>query len=128
MFKKNALPPTGRESFGVYVQNGDVGYERIVTSLHATARTPATAFIGDWKHVVATYDGALLHLYVDGALRATDNDARASSLAGVPLFVACGDAFHDTVIKGDLDEVAVYDKALSPERVLIHLQTGRGLR
>jgi hypothetical protein len=128
LFKKNATPMTGRESYGVFVQGVELGYERVVADIHVTAAIPATSFIGKWKHVVTTYDGAAVHLYVDGLEQDSSPDARPTIIAAAPLTAGCGELFDNSVISGDIDEIAVYDKALSPERILIHFQTGRGLR
>lgn len=85
--------------------------------------TGPAATLGAWSHVVGTYDGATMELYVNGA--------SVGSLAA-PTFVpqtiwetrfgasanevpTAGDVFV-----GDLDEIAIYDAALSAADVLDH--------
>jgi hypothetical protein len=84
----------------------------------AQATYPATT----WTHVVATYDGTTLRLYANGSL--------ASSITGgsinaqtVEMRLA-DDGEGIALLEGALDEVAVYDDALSAARVLAHYQAG----
>jgi hypothetical protein len=73
-------------------------------------------------HLVGTYDGATLILYVNGA-----EVARLASATGIrsdptlyPEIGYHGGAYWD----GDIDEVAWYDTALSPARVRAHFLAG----
>lgn len=81
-----------------------------------------------FSHVVGTYDGNNLRLFVDGAIR--NSRVHQKSI----------DAGHDGVLQmgreadsstwgkftGVLDEVAVYDHVLSDARILRHYQVGSG--
>lgn len=77
---------------------------------------------GRWTHVVATYDGATLQVYLDGAL-----SARAPSSLSIEN--GTGDfvigAAGDDYFPGSLDEVTVYGTALTPEKVRAHYNAGR---
>lgn len=77
------------------------------------------------QHIVATYDGTWGRLYVNGTLAASV--AIATTLRGVnlPLAIgACGIPGYG--FAGVVDEYAVYDQALSPERIAAHYNAGRG--
>ncbi|MFN0054700.1 MAG: putative Ig domain-containing protein, partial [Planctomycetales bacterium] len=76
-----------------------------------------------WSHVVGTYDGRHLRLFVNGVLtgEAPYNEAIAHSTAPLRIGSGAGD-FH---WNGDLDEVAIYDSALSADQVLEHFELGR---
>ena len=78
--------------------------------------TPATTGIGflngDWRHVAGTYDGTNLKLYVDGS--------QVSSVSRTGnLITATGELYigrtttSANFFNGELDEVAVWDSALS---------------
>ena len=81
---------------------------------------------GVYAHVVATYDGAALSLYVNGALAQTTRDAREIAPFTAPL--VWGAASTDVIdfFSGRLDEGAIYDHALSPDRIARHHAAGAG--
>jgi len=79
-----------------------------------------------WYHVVATYDGTMMRIYVNGVLDGS-RTAPESGPAGTIAYasdghgVGIGAAFAGgPVFGGKIDEVAVYDKALSAARVADH--------
>lgn len=87
-----------------------------------TAMGPVLA-VGSWSHVVGTYDGGALQLYVNGAAVASAPAAALASGSG-PAFIgrlgAEGGSPGILPFNGIIDEVAVYANALSPARVLAH--------
>ena len=64
-----------------------------------------------WHHVVVTADGALLKVYLDGALSAQSSYTGQIPFAETPLVI--GDSGIDAVV----DYVAVYKNALSAEEI-----------
>lgn len=79
---------------------------------------PGTLVSGRWQHVAATYDGAMLELYVDGQLVAStpltgrlDSDPQVNAALGNQPATATG---GDRPWYGQLDEVRIYDRALTP--------------
>lgn len=71
-----------------------------------------------FTHVVAAY-GEHLELYVDGVLSSADR-------SGVVFGGEPGGPTHwGTHFVGDLDELAFYEKRLTPERILAHFDAGR---
>lgn len=80
---------------------------------------------GEWHHVVAVYDGTNLSVYLDGELDgsvATSIDP-LDGLADLKLGARGDDAAER--LRGGLDEVAVYDHALTAERIQHHYTLGR---
>jgi uncharacterized repeat protein (TIGR01451 family) len=79
--------------------------------------------LNTWTHLVGTFDGSALRLYVNGSLVGT------SSVAG-PLQSGSGPSFIGRLgqnlypFRGSLDEVAVFSGALSPDRVRAHYLGG----
>ena len=85
-----------------------------------------------WSHIVVTFDGLNLRLFVNGqpaagptpaGLELPDTSVAAVAGARVGGNTPIGQAAH---FDGDLDEVAVYDLALSALRVAAHHQAGIG--
>lgn len=82
--------------------------------------------VGRWVHLAAVYDGssraAGLSLYVDGAPVAANvvRDKLFKTIryeGGGDVGVTLGQRFRDSGIKGDIDEVRVFDVALTPLEV-----------
>jgi hypothetical protein len=75
-----------------------------------------------WTHLVGTYDGITKRLYVNGQLAGKSagpfavNDLAPLQIGGDHLASEAMSSYF----RGELDEVAVYARALSPEDVLIH--------
>lgn len=78
---------------------------------------------GRWTHVAASYDGARVNLYVDGALAAT---ALASGrLLGGPGPLLVGNDVLERRLHGALDEVWVNDRA-APADFIAEMRCARG--
>jgi hypothetical protein len=73
-----------------------------------------------WQHVAAVKQGGELRLYVDGELVQTAHDDEPTP-SGLQLVI--GQLYTETVERffiGQLDEVAIYDRALDAEEVAEH--------
>lgn len=77
---------------------------------------------GSWYHLVGTYDGSIERLYVNGLLVASQ------ALAGAVDIVAgnfrIGTTRATEWFNGAIDEVAVYNRALTPAQVQAHYLAG----
>ena len=81
--------------------------------LSGTAATP----VDTWTHLASTYDGTTLRLYVNGvqaATRAVTGTIRAST--GV-LRIGGNSTWNDEWFAGLIDEVRVYNRALSAAEI-----------
>jgi hypothetical protein len=126
LFKKSAEPVAGREAYGIFVYNATLVFERIIAGTKRVVdRSPS--ILNRWVHFVSTYDGALLRLYVDGVEIGSTADARPAGPIDAIVWVGANDGFDFVPIQGDLDEVAIYDKALPAARVKAHFDIGSGL-
>jgi hypothetical protein len=72
----------------------------------------AALALNTWAHVAATYDGAQLKLYVNGALVTTQAYSGAIPATSNPLKIG-GNAVWGEFFAGQIDEVRVYNKALT---------------
>jgi len=80
--------------------------------------------LNSWSHLVGTFDGSALRIYVNGALFGT-NAAVTGPLNGGsgPSFLGrLGQSLYP--FQGSIDEVAVFSAALSPDRVRAHYLGG----
>ena len=78
-----------------------------------------------WYHVVGTYDGKEMKIYVDGKLEGTSGVQSGPINYPDRIFFCIGaykDDNEDFVHKGMLDEVRLYDRALSEKEVLNNME------
>ncbi|MFO0741841.1 MAG: LamG domain-containing protein [Labilithrix sp.] len=102
-------------------ESGGIGIERYRDNDGDTVTTALAPALGVWSHVVATYDGAILSIWLDGSLRSSAPSER--SIAGQSRLRIGGLASGR--FSGDLDEVAIYDRALTAPRIAAHHDAGK---
>lgn len=106
----------GTLDFGRY--DGDGG----VKTIAATSSAPA---VSKWHHFVATYDGSVQIIYVDGAL--ADQTSAGNETPTPDDFTIGADSQGTGVaFQGVIDEVAIYAFALTQPQVLHHYKVGSG--
>jgi hypothetical protein len=103
--------------------NGGVTFERWGSFHNAVGGGPVND--GKWHHLVGTFDGARMKLYVDGAL-AEDNASGVTIVydASSPFAIAKQSCCSNT-FPGSIDEVALYDRALLDVQIKAHLAAAR---
>lgn len=108
---------TPREEYGMLTRLGVLTFERFVAGVSVYITAPIT--VGAWHHLVGTYDGMMLELYVDGVLLSTVPDGRPANVKGKPLLIG-SKTQTDGSQTATIDEVAVYATALSSDRIKAH--------
>lgn len=114
------------QGWELIVQGGASPFAQF-TFQDATAQVDTAAgsvSVGVDHHVVATFDGTTVSIYIDGALGSAE--AAAGSMTGTAVAVSIG---YDSVgagfeFDGRLDEVAIYDRALTAAEVAEHYTVG----
>jgi hypothetical protein len=86
---------------------------------------PAVA-LNAWTHLVATYNGTTASLYVNGVLVASENLAYAPNTVR-PFRIGAGqtETSAGLLFSGRLDEIAVYNTALTAAEVTTNYQTAQ---
>ncbi|MFG2037519.1 LamG-like jellyroll fold domain-containing protein [Dactylosporangium sp. NPDC048998] len=82
----------------------------------AVVTGPTASPLNQWTHVAMTYDGASLKLYVNGTQVATNTKSGTLQQTTNPLSIG-GNAPYGEYFAGLLDEVRVYNRALSDTEV-----------
>jgi hypothetical protein len=77
-----------------------------------------------WQHVVVTFDGATVRIYVNGALKGSGGSSVQVSDTTAPVEIGFFPGLPGYSVIGDVDEVAVYGTALSAARITAHHQKG----
>lgn len=78
--------------------------------------------IGQWHHVVCTYNGAQLRIYQNGVLTGTVNHTGAIATTGNELQIgrqANGNGQGGITYRGDWDQVRIYNRALTVEEIQV---------
>ena len=78
-----------------------------------------------WTHLAVTYDGAMLKLYVNGLLVTNLPVTSMITISTNPLFIG-GDQSMGQYFHGRIDEVRVYNRALSAAEVQTDMNTPVG--
>lgn len=88
---------------------------------------------GSWHHVVGTFDGKVVRLYLDGTLANAKPSEFPTVKSGKNFFIGCvlGDSnatdpnySRSAFFPGQIDELKVYNRALSEAEVKAHFDAG----
>lgn len=123
---------SGGEQFNIDTGGGSGRYRFSVRDANNVAHNASAAVgpNGTWQHVVGVCDepGGLAHLYVNGIESANTAVSGGIQLGTSPLSIGARQAGINTTYTlnfvGSIDEVAIYNYALSAGQVLNHYQTG----
>jgi hypothetical protein len=83
------------------------------------AQAAGVLSVATTHHVVMTYDGVTLSLYIDGVLAASVSSPVSLGSITQPLLIGAG-PFSSAFWPGYLDEVAIYNYALTPAQITAH--------
>jgi titin len=131
--KPSAIPAAGgwasilskAESYSLQFNGPLLEFTVIQNGTRQRLQAPSgTVVAGSTYHVVGTYDGATQRLYVNGAQVASRAFAGAATATTSPLAIGSWDG-NGEFFSGVIDEVAVYNKVLTPAQVTKHNTTGR---
>ena len=75
-----------------------------------------------WTHLAATYDGTTTRLYVNGAQVASQAQTGAIATSTNPLQIG-GDSFYGQFFQGTIDEVRIYNVALTAAQIQTDMNT-----
>ena len=75
---------------------------------------------GEWHHIVGTYDGSDIRIYVDGVEENSTGASGSIDTSTVPLRLGAGsgDAGSENPFDGELGHCAIWDVALTDQEIL----------
>ena len=98
-----------------------VQIERVITG--SNNKTPAVTFASDrYVYVVAQYTGTTQQVFVDGVDVGDSIDTRMTLANGAPALA--GASTMGNFFTGEMDELAVYGRALTPSEIQLHQLLG----
>ena len=117
---------TGSMSYGLYANGGDAGTKvptgEIVNGgfRMAPAATPLT--VNTWAHLATTYDGTTLRLFVNG-VQAGQLAVGGAITTGTGALKIGGNAIWGEWFQGEIDEVRIYNRALTATEITGDMNT-----
>jgi hypothetical protein len=125
LISREAGTAAGRAGTGIWLSSSGLGFERWHDGVSAGVDYAAGLPTGVWSLVTATYDGATMRLYVNGAQ--VGSRATSASLLALPgpTQIGAGLDGHSNFFAGDLDEVALYPRAIARAHVAAHFVAAR---
>lgn len=84
------------------------------------AGSGTTLSTGVWHHLVGTYDGATLRLYINGIQAANTPLAGTIRTSAIPVRIGAGSGTtvaQEEPVDGRIDDVRIYDRAITPAEV-----------
>ena len=98
----------------IFVTSGEV----VTYQLNTSDITSGSAIsVGEWHHIVATYDGATQSLYIDGSLVSNATTEQEISTTTNAEIGARNFSDRANEFLGKIDELAIWNRALEPEEV-----------
>jgi hypothetical protein len=109
-----------KEGYSLYLHPESFGFLRYTAGGGDGAESTDIIDANVYSHLVATYDGVKVVLYVDGASIAEGESKNPLSKADALTIGAHPLGYGPGHFIGNLDEIAIYDHALSENRVKAH--------
>lgn len=120
-----AKESAGNLSYVLYAQSSNAGpaaYGFVNGGYHGSI-SPAALPANVWSHVSATYDGARMSTYINGVLTSSVALSGSLGVGAGPLRIGSNAVFGNEGFNGRIDEVRVYDRALSAPQIQLDMQT-----
>jgi hypothetical protein len=83
---------------------------------------PSALPVNTWAHVAATYDGAMVRLYVNGVQVASQAQTTPLTTSTQALYIG-GNSPYGEYFQGRIDEVRIYNRALSATDIQFDMAT-----
>jgi hypothetical protein len=118
--RKQRVGGIDRLAFSVADVNGSGGTN--------VAYSTTQVIVGEFYHVVGTYDGSYARLYINGALEGESAVSVTVDYGTRPVFIGTsGETVFDGKLNGVVDEASIYNRALgAPEIAALHAAGAAG--
>ena len=124
LISKWLQPPTSL-GWNLYHRDEIVSFTRELSPLDHDLIASSSLTDGVYTHVVGTFDGTMLRIYINGMQRMQGAASRVLPDTQTSLFIAAGNGVPTGgPVNGLIDDVAIYDYALDAERISAHYQVG----
>jgi hypothetical protein len=113
-------------AYGLYV-NDDLPRPAVTIGVGNDVNTPGVSplALNTWTHLAGTFDGTTARLYVNGVLIRSNPAAGTLPVSTAPLRIG-GNSLWGEFVHGRIDEVRIYNRALSREEIQFDMNTAVG--
>ena len=114
---------TGGMTYSLYAQNGSnrpVG--QVYVNAEQNAQGTAAVPLNTWTHLATTYDGTTQKLFVNG-VQVASRAQTGSIISSTGLLKIGGNAIWSEWFKGLIDDVRIYNRALSQSEIQTDMNT-----
>jgi hypothetical protein len=114
------------DHYNLYSRNAQGRVETNVLVGGSNQTASAFALVANtWTHVAGTYDGTVLRLFINGVEMATRTSVGSIATSSGPLRIG-GNSLWGEFFRGRLDDLRIYNRALSPSEILTDMDTPVG--
>ena len=98
------------------------------TAYSATAFSVPALVVGTWYHITLTYSGSVITLYLNGASLGTRSFSGAIGYSALPMLIGADYGFAPVgeLFPGQIDQVGLWNRALTPAEVAMIYNAGAG--
>ena len=122
----------GALAYALYAQDGGTlggGFDGPAGTIHVGSsdhpvRGTSALPLHLWTHLATTYDGAVQRIYVDGVLAGSRPQTGSIAVSSGALRIGGNNSWADEFFAGLLDEVRVYNRALSAAEIEADMNLG----
>lgn len=115
-------PGFGRGGYFMGINPGSkkIRWNLNLSNLGQPIESQTEPVVGQWYHIVVTYDGNESNMFINGALEVSATYGGPMVAANFAPFAigVQGDGFSFTTFQGAIDDVLIYDRAVSQEEVM----------
>jgi hypothetical protein len=114
-----------RDGWAIAISPGTqlIYFDRVNASNDDVVASTTATVAGTWYHFAASYDGATMRMYVNGALEDSTPSALSIPNTTYPLRLGSLEPAPTNRFAGRLDEIAIYNVALSAAQVAEHYRS-----
>jgi hypothetical protein len=135
LYKERGAQGAGLLSYALYAHDGaplpggtarPAGYVRVAPAASTTDRAvrgSATLPLNTWTHIATTYDGANQRFYVNGVLVGTTPGTGSIASNNGAIRIGGNNSSLNEFFAGMIDEVRVYNRALSAAEIALDMTT-----
>ena len=118
-------------AYALYAQDGGSlqgGFDAAAGTVRAgpadhAVRSTSPLPLNAWTHLATTYDGAFQRIYINGALAASRAQSGSIAVSNGALRVGGNTSWADEFFEGAIDEVRVYNRALTDAEIAADMKT-----
>jgi len=113
----------GANPYQLRIQGSNIRFSVKTTTEGTITTTSSPIPVGQWKYITGTWDGTTMKVYVDGVL-ASPTLAKTGTMVDNPIDVRIGGSANGVLpFNGLIDDVRIYDRALSLSEIVNDMNT-----